>query len=159
MEFEEVQSLPRALTMLSILPGVALVGVSVSASAQGVPVPVSEVVIAVVATLGLGFWLSTMALITRVDSQTVTLHFRGLFKTRKIPISEVQKATARTYRPLREYGGWGIKYGPSGWAYNVSGNQGVQFNLASGRPLLVGSKRPEEFAEAVTSSPLYRAPK
>ncbi len=33
---------------------------------------------------------------------------------------------ARKYRPIREYGGWGIRYGWNGRAYSTSGNEGVQ---------------------------------
>jgi hypothetical protein len=58
---------------------------------------------------------------------------------------------ARTYRPILEYGGWGIRYSPfaKGWAYNVSGNQGVQLELASGKRILIGPQRAEELARAV----------
>jgi hypothetical protein len=58
---------------------------------------------------------------------------------------------ARQYRPLREYGGWGIRFGPKGWAYNVSGNGGVQLILRSGKKLLIGSQRAQELAEAINS--------
>ena len=57
---------------------------------------------------------------------------------------------ARTYRPILEYGGWGIRYTMGrGWAYNVSGNQGVQLELASGKRILIGSQRAEELARAI----------
>ncbi len=142
--------------MLSALPGVALVVISVIASTQGQPVPVSSVVLTLAVTLVLGFWLRRMALITTVDPETITLRFRGLFKTRTVPISSVKHAHARTYKPLREYGGWGIKVGFSGWTYNVSGNEGVQLKLSEAKPLLIGSRRAEELAEAITASPHYR---
>ncbi len=50
---------------------------------------------------------------------------------------------------LREYGGWGVKYGRAGKAYNVSGNRSVQLKLSSGKGLLIGSQRPEELAQAI----------
>jgi len=31
-----------------------------------------------------------------------------------------------TYSPIREYGGWGIRFGVKGKTYNVSGNQRVE---------------------------------
>jgi|ETNmetMinimDraft_26_1059896.scaffolds.fasta_scaffold19230_3 hypothetical protein len=34
-----------------------------------------------------------------------------------------------TYRPIRDYGGWGIRYGRKGKAYNAYGNRGVLFIL------------------------------
>ena len=58
---------------------------------------------------------------------------------------------ARTYRPLLEYGGWGIRYAPfgKGWAYNVHGSQGVQLELTNGKRILIGSQRAEELARAI----------
>jgi TATA-box binding protein (TBP) (component of TFIID and TFIIIB) len=52
---------------------------------------------------------------------------------------------------LLEYGGWGIKYGRKGKAYNVSGNRGVQLVFKDGKQLLIGSQRAEELAEAISS--------
>ena len=56
---------------------------------------------------------------------------------------------AREYRALREYGGWGIRYGAAGKAYNVSGNRGVQLEYSDGQRLLIGSQRPEELCRAI----------
>jgi hypothetical protein len=50
---------------------------------------------------------------------------------------------------MREYGGWGVKYGWAGKAYNISGNRGVQLKLSNGKGLLIGSQRPEELAQAI----------
>ena len=44
------------------------------------------------------------------------------------------------YRPLRDFGGWGIRYGRRGKAYNVSGDQGVALFLGDGREMLFGSR-------------------
>ena len=70
---------------------------------------------------------------------------------RKIPLENVVKVEARSYRPIREYGGWGIRCGRRGRAYNMSGNLGVRIDYADGRHLLIGSRRAEELAEAYTS--------
>lgn len=57
---------------------------------------------------------------------------------------------ARTYRPLREYGGWGIRWGGKGrMAYNVSGSEGVEVELLDGRTVMVGSRRPDELADTL----------
>ncbi|MHC4762948.1 MAG: DUF6141 family protein [Planctomycetota bacterium] len=59
---------------------------------------------------------------------------------------------ARKYRPLLEYGGWGIRWSlRKGKAYNVSGNKGVQLVFKSGKRLLIGSQRAEELEEAIRS--------
>ena len=57
---------------------------------------------------------------------------------------------ARQYKPIREYGGWGIRYSlRNGKAYNVSGNKGVQLVLSSGKKLLIGSQKPDELEAAI----------
>jgi hypothetical protein len=56
----------------------------------------------------------------------------------------VNKSYLRKYKPLLEYGGWGIRYGFSGKAYNVSGNDGLQLEYGESKRLLIGTKKPEE---------------
>jgi hypothetical protein len=68
----------------------------------------------------------------------------GLF-----PLTELSKYEIRTYQPIREYGGWGIRYGSSGKAYNISGNTGMQLELKDGTRILLGTQKPEEFLKAV----------
>jgi len=67
---------------------------------------------------------------------------------------EIESFGACTYRPILEYGGWGIRFGSGGKAYNVSGNRGLQLALGGGRSgrVLIGSQRPEELAIAVQSA-------
>jgi hypothetical protein len=48
------------------------------------------------------------------------------------------------FRPIMEYGGWGIRRGANGWAYNVSGNRGVRLVFRDGSTFLIGSQRAEE---------------
>ncbi len=50
---------------------------------------------------------------------------------------------------MKEYGGWGIRYGMKGMAYNVSGNRGVQLEFETGKRLLIGSQRPEELVSQI----------
>jgi hypothetical protein len=64
----------------------------------------------------------------------------------------VSEYYARVYRPILEYGGWGIRCGFKGArAYNVSGNKGVQLILQNGKRLLIGSQKPDELVEAINS--------
>ena len=61
-------------------------------------------------------------------------------------IIRIQKVT---YRPLRDFGGWGVRYGRRGKAYSVSGDQGVLLVLDEGRELLIGSKNAPELERAI----------
>ncbi len=68
---------------------------------------------------------------------------------RKIELRNLTTCEVRTYSALREYGGWGIRRGPKGKAYNVSGNRGVQLELSNGERILIGSRKPDELAGAL----------
>ncbi len=61
----------------------------------------------------------------------------------------VEKATSLTYSPLKGYGGWSIRYGRKGKAYNVSGNKRVLLTLKDGKSVLIGSKNPELLSSAI----------
>jgi len=104
--------------------------------------------------LGLPSLVFSMRLVTEVSSQGVTIRFRPLSR-RVVPFADISEVSARTYSPVKEYGGWGIK----GWsrrniAYNISGNQGVQLVLRDGRRILVGSRRAQELARVIEAQRL-----
>jgi len=94
-----------------------------------------------------GFY--AMKLVT--DVRENSLHVRLFpFIDRRIPYGEITGCEVRSYRAIAEYGGWGVRFVPGkGWAYNISGSGGVELELAQGRKVLVGSRRPEELAEAI----------
>lgn len=61
----------------------------------------------------------------------------------------IETYEACQYRPLRDFGGWGIRFGPKGKAYTVSGNKGLQLTFKSGKNLLIGSQYPDRLVEAI----------
>lgn len=65
------------------------------------------------------------------------------------PWDIVEKSFIRKYSPMREYGGWGMRFGAAGTAYNIAGDQGLQLELADGKKLLIGTAQPLELAEAL----------
>lgn len=73
-------------------------------------------------------------------------------KPKKIDLLRVAKVEAVTYRPLRDYGGWGVRKGRKGWAYCVSGNRGALVTYTGGDTLLIGSQRADELAEAIEAA-------
>jgi hypothetical protein len=99
--------------------------------------------------------LYTMKLVIKVDSDYLHIKFppfSALISRSHIPLSEIAHWQARTYSPILEYGGWGLRRGirGKGRAYNVRGNQGVQLQLTDGTKLLIGSQRAQELADAIT---------
>ena len=69
-----------------------------------------------------------------------------------IKMEEIESFKAMEYSPLKEYGGWGIKYGFKGKAYNVSGNKGVKVFLKNGSNIMFGSQNHKELAKALKAA-------
>jgi hypothetical protein len=69
----------------------------------------------------------------------------GLIR-REISLSDVTKAEA-----VRNhwYYGWGIRYTPDGWLFNVSGLDAVRLTLASGKRFRIGTDEPQELVRAI----------
>jgi hypothetical protein len=96
------------------------------------------------------FLMYRMELEVRVEPDALHIRFVP-FVRRRIAYGDIRAAEARVYSPIREYGGWGIRFGRAGRAYNVSGNEGVQLRLASGERLLIGSRNAAGLAAAIAS--------
>ncbi|MHB0971136.1 MAG: DUF6141 family protein [Thermoanaerobaculia bacterium] len=107
-------------------------------------------VVAITVTLVIAWLFFFAQLKTTVYRDRVVIRFRPFHvRGRVFAMDDIVTAEAREYRPILEYGGWGIRYGLSGMAYNVSGNRGVQLSLRDGRRVLIGSQRAEELEASI----------
>jgi len=67
------------------------------------------------------------------------------------PASELRQCEAVTYRPLREFGGWGVRLNLRGErCFNARGNRGVKLQVGD-RTIILGSQRPDELCASITS--------
>ncbi len=101
--------------------------------------------------MGVAFpaFVVSLRLIVEVRASEVVLRYIPLWRKR-IPLGSVRGAAACQYQPIADYMGWGIRYMPGkGWAWTISGNQGVRLELAGERKLLIGSRRPDDLADAI----------
>jgi hypothetical protein len=86
-------------------------------------------------------------LTTVVNSKGITYRFFPFhIKYRTLLWDNITKYEVITYDPLLDYGGWGVRSGRKGKAYNVEGNRGLQLYFKSGRPLLIGTQKGEELS-------------
>jgi hypothetical protein len=113
------------------------------------PVAISGLLLPACIVLLLAVWFYMVKLVTEVDDREVRAQFVRLWRPRHIPFGEIREAKAVTYRPIREYGGWGVRRGRNGWAYNVSGDRGVRIVYRDGSTFLIGSQRAEELEQAI----------
>lgn len=70
---------------------------------------------------------------------------------REIPWTAIQQAGVRKYRPIAEYGGWGIRGLPKSKnrAVSLRGEYGIQLVFKDGRKLLIGTARELEMKQAI----------
>lgn len=100
--------------------------------------------------IGMPMLFISARLITEVRSDGIYIKYVPFHRTcRKIEFTDLQHFEVRTYRPILEYGGWGIRGRVHDRAYTVSGNRGVQLECLIHGRILIGSQRPEELAQAI----------
>lgn len=91
-----------------------------------------------------------LRLVTLVKNDGIYVRFIPFqFSFCHFPIGELQQYEDRVYEPIREYGGWGLRCGGQGRAYNVSGNEGIQLVLTNGSRVLIGTQNSRAFLHAI----------
>jgi hypothetical protein len=95
----------------------------------------------------LSFLFISMRLETQVTKEGVFVRFFPFHISPKhYPWENISKAFVRQYRPLSEYGGWGLRLGffGKGKAFNISGDKGLQLEFSNHKKLLIGTNKPAE---------------
>lgn len=128
------------------LLAVAALPVLVVVATRGV---VLSVIVVPLLLFASGALFAFARLVVDVDREAVTVAFHLLWPKRRIPLAAIRKAEATTYRALIDYGGYGVRLGLRGWAWSVSGNQGVVVETNDGSRLMIGSQRPKELEGAI----------
>jgi len=79
---------------------------------------------------------------TIINKDGISVSFFPFLRKKTYRWQDIEKVYTRTYSPIWEYGGWGIRYGfKNGMAYNISGKEGLQLVLKNGKKILIGSKK------------------
>jgi|SRR5580692_1048213 hypothetical protein len=96
----------------------------------------------------LSYVLSSIALDTEISADGISVRFTPfIWRWKRYSWDKVSAAYVAEYSPMRDFGGWGIKWGGGGTAYSISGNFGIQLVFRDGKRLLIGTARAAE-AEA-----------
>lgn len=94
--------------------------------------------------------LSLVKLEVQVDEKGISYKYFPFQRKYKLILWEIiEEAYVRTYSPIKEYGGWGIRGLRKNRAINISGNQGLQLRFKDGCKFLIGTQNPSEINEAV----------
>ena len=147
--FTEEQKFNPILIWAILSPIVIIIGIQLfEISSNGEDINLSnEILISLGVTLtivaAVAVLFMNLKLTLNIDKVTVRIKFYP-FVNRQILWTDVEEAKVITYKPLLQYGGWGIRRRMGSIAYSVSGKQGLQLNLRNGKKVLIGTKKAEE---------------
>lgn len=116
------------------------------------PAPDVVVILTGLFPLGAIILFRFLILETLIDDEGVHYRFKLFQKKPKlIRPEEIARVEVKKYRPLLDYGRWGIRYGSAknGNAYNVNGNMGALFEFKNGKRFMLGTQNPETMRSAL----------
>lgn len=149
--FQETQRFRQWwIWLIALLPAVLTIGGLLYQKATGKPFgnnPATngEYITIIATALLVPLLFLFMKLETKVTNRSISYRFFPFhMKWRVLHFEQIKHLEIRTYKPLMEYGGWGLRYGSGGWSYNVSGNRGLQLVTTDRNRLLIGTQRPDE---------------
>ncbi len=102
---------------------------------------------------GLAVLLAAIRLETKISADEIAFRFFPfMLKFRRIAFSEVEKLTIRSYKPMQEFLGWGIRLSlqGKGWGYTIAGNRGLQVHLKNGKKVLLGTAKPDDLGKVIS---------
>lgn len=100
-------------------------------------------------------WILFMHSHVRIEGSVLRIGMVALWR-RTIHLADIASVQAVTYRPLRDFSGWGIRMGlgefAGTWAYTLEGNEGILVRLKSGKSLLFGTRRTQDWIFALQAA-------
>ena len=81
-----------------------------------------------------------------VDDQMIKIQFGLRFIRKVFPLEEIE-----SYGAVKNpwYYGWGIRFTPRGWLFNVSGFSAIELQMTSGKRYRIGTDDPDNLAKAL----------
>ena len=131
---------------------VVLVAVASSIAAVVAPEGASLWWIAVPIVLALVIYGLFTPMTVQVSADAMEVRFGHFGWPRWVfPISEIRGARSVQFRPLRDFGGWGMRRGRDAYCLNERGDRGVRFAFF-GRDYVVGSDDPQQLLSALRTA-------
>jgi len=150
--YREVQGFWRNQLVLVLLPMESVITGGILL-AVGYGLPPKDQIILLSLWVCFGLVLPLLLLTWRLKIEVTPTHLRagfaGLRKWR-IPLDEVELAESVRVEPIRDLGGWGIRFNRRfGKILNVAGDRAVVVTLVDGEKRTLGTQQPEELVGAV----------
>jgi hypothetical protein len=147
----------RLLSLALLLGGVAASALLINSNEPYY----SGVIMLIIAAVGLVCYGGLRVQVSH-GKITVRLGLLGL-RVLRLPLSDVALAEVQTFRPLPEFGGWGLRYGwprwaksdgrrRGAWAFFLCGTRGVKIVRQDGRTYLIGSDHPDRLGAVLKTA-------
>ncbi|MCB0283353.1 MAG: hypothetical protein KDF60_12285 [Calditrichaeota bacterium] len=119
--------------------------------------PLSSVgwIIIGLATLAFTYFFFSQKLETKIKNDGIYVRFFPFnMQFRHLDWNSISKMFVRKYKPIAEFGGWGIRYSITGKgkALNISGNWGLQIIFKDDKKLLIGTQQAFQLAEVLKAT-------
>lgn len=98
--------------------------------------------------IGVAFWF--LKLDTKIIDGNINVKLSPILNT-NINRDEISQIEKITYRPIVDFGGWGIRFGKGGIIYNMRGNEAVKLSLKSGKIIYIGTQNPDQLINSIKS--------
>jgi hypothetical protein len=135
-------------TILVVLTAVLLLAAGVAIFLGSNTQPVPPPVFFIIPALLLPIMLLFSSLTVTVTHQAIEIHFGPGLIRKKFSLADIQSC-----EPVRNHWffGWGIRWIPRGWLFNVSGLDAVELKMKNGRRYRIGTDEPERLCNAIQS--------
>lgn len=145
-----------ALLALIAVAGLALATLVVASQVNACPAddaPLSDLILATAVAVALPLAFAFMRQVTEVRRSGLRVRLAPFQPHgRHVTWERLAGFRALTYRPIRDYGGWGVRGHGRRVAYNARGDRGVLLTMNDGATLLVGSQEPERLEAAIAQA-------
>lgn len=109
-------------------------------------------IISIVLMSGTFLFILNRKLITEIWTDGIRYKFAPFVRKMKhIPLTEIASVEVAKYKPIVEFGGWGVRkrFLARKTAYNISGNVGLRVILKNGSQIVFGTRQANEMKRAV----------
>lgn len=117
---------------------------------SGGGIPFRVAVVAAILAAGWGLRVMLGGLTVLVQDTRIVMYLGTVKLVRKmVPFDSIVSLESVRYRPLVEFGGWGVRGAGKKKAWTARGDRAVVIGLNEGRRLYVGSDHPKRLEEAI----------
>ncbi|WP_062377521.1 hypothetical protein [Demequina pelophila] len=110
-------------------------------------------------TLVLSDALLLIPITLSVDGDAIRVSLAGVMH-HDIPVTGIASVERRRYRPLRQFGGWGWRYGKAGSRqFAMAGSEAVVLTMMDGTEMYLGARDLDALAAAVDDARAGRVPR